>query len=453
MTHPNFRLAAGALAIAGAFAVGARADAPHVYAIRGAKIVPVSGAAITSGTVVIRNRLIDAVGASVEAPPGAQVVDGAGLTVYPGLIDMANSTGLEIQVNRQAPESLRTTEEAERWKRNLILRPEVEAAAHLREAGDLARYASAGITSVLSTPPGVIVKGRSALVNVTASADEPAIGNVGDYRSGIQVVKTPVALHIEFANAGGSGYPASLLGVISFVRQSFMDAQHQQLVNQQAEKNKTIRPAFDPRLEALRPALQGTLPVAFEVNSAREIRRALEMATTFKLKPMISGGREADQVASDLKSRNVSVIYNLNYPTRPRTLAPDADESIDVLRARANAPRVPAALSKAGVTFAFSAAGLREPREFVRNAARAVREGLSTDAAVRALTLDAAKIAGADGRLGSIEKGKIANLVITDGDLFEEKTKVKHVFVDGRMIVVEDAPPQRGRGRGGIADR
>jgi imidazolonepropionase-like amidohydrolase len=122
-----------------------------------------------------------------------------------------------------------------------------------------------------------------------------------------------------------------------------------------------------------------------------------------------------------------------------------------VLRARANAPKVPGALDKAGVLFAFSGAGVREPRDFVRNAARAVREGLSPDAALRALTINAAKIAGADNRVGSIEKGKIANLVVTSGDLFDDNSQVKHVFVDGRLIALEPAQPQRsgGRGRGG----
>lgn len=445
---PPFRLSAGALAIAAALAVGASADAPHIYAIQGARIVPVAGAAIDTGTVVVRDGIIEAVGASVPAPAGAQIIDGKGLTVYPGLIDMSNSTGLDIEVNRQPPASLNTTEAVERWKRDLILRPELNAADHVREAPELARLASAGITSVLATPPGVVVKGRSALINVAAPADEPAIGNVGDYRSGIQVVKTPVALHVEFASGtGGGAYPVSLMGVISFVRQSFLDAQHHALASPRAAKGNA-RGEYDPSLAALQPALEGRLPVAFEANQAREILRALDMAQEFKLTPMITGAREADQVSAELKARNASVIYNLNYPTRSRMLPPDADEAIDTLRERANAPKVPGALAKAGVTFAFSAAGLREPGDFVRNAARAVREGLPADAALRALTLDAAKIAGADARVGSIEKGKIANLVVTDGDLFEDRTRIRHVFVDGRMMVLEPAAPQRGGGRG-----
>ena len=431
-----------------------RADVPHVYAIRGARIVSVANAPIPSGTIVIRNGVIEAVGAGIDVPKDARVFEGAGLSVYPGLIDLGSAAGTE-QAQAQQPANMRTTEEAERWKRTQIFRPDFDVAAQLRaDTPELARYANAGITSVLATPPGTVVKGRSALVNVTGPIDEPPVGNVGDYRKGLQVVKAPVALHIDFPNgARGDGYPASLLGVISFVRQSFLDAQHQQLVAQRYERVKsgTARPNYDPALEALQPALQGKVPVAFEVNTAREISRSLEMAKEFKLDPVISGAREADQVAADLKSRNARVIYNVNYPTRSRALPPDADETIAALRARANAPRVPAALNKAGVTFGFSGAGLREPRDFVRNVGRAVKEGLPADAALRALTADAAKVAGAGDRLGTLEKGRIANVLVTEGDLFDERMKVKHVFVDGRLIHPEDAPapPERRGGRGG----
>ena len=449
---PTVRLSAAALVMAAVLAVTTRADAPYVYAITGARIVPVSGAPVASGTIVIRNGLIDAVGAGITAPADAFVIDGKGLTVYPGLIDMGSSAGLPAQANRQPPADAATTEEIERWKRDQIFTPATRAADQVTEAPALARLANTGVTRVLSTPPGIVVKGQSALVNVTAPVDEPPIGNVGDFRKGIQVVRTPVALHIEFANAGGGGYPASLLGVISFVRQSFLDAQHQHVVAQRAAKNMTVRPPYDAALEALQPALDGRLPVVFEANESREILRALDMAEEFKLKLVISSAREADDVTTELKARNVPVIYNLNFPVRSRMLPPDADESLSVLRARANAPKVPAALQKAGITFAFSGSGLREPADFVRNAARAVRAGLSPEAALRALTLDAAKIAGAEGRVGSIDKGKIANLVVTNGDLFEERTEVKHVFVAGRMLVLEDAPaaPRGGRGRGGF---
>jgi imidazolonepropionase-like amidohydrolase len=454
---PSVRFPACILAGALAFAVAPRAEAPHIYAIKGAKVVTAVGAPIANGTVVIRNGLIEAVGADVTVPADAMVIDGTGMTVYPGLIDMGSATGLDA-APPPPPATFQTTEAAERWKRSVILRPELEAAKAVRpDAPELSRLASNGVTTVLATPTAGLFKGQSALVNVAAPEDEPQIGAVADPRRGLQVVRTPVALHVSLALSGGGrggGYPVSLLGSIAFVRQSFLDAQHQQLEKQRYEKSKggVTRPNYDPSLDAIQPALARTLPVAFEADLAREIVRALAMAREFNLDPVITGAREADQVIADLKARNARVIYNLNYPARPRALAPDADEPIRELRARAQASKTPAALEKGGITFAFSSEGIQQPRDFVRNAARAVKDGLPADAAIRALTINAARIAGASDRVGSVEKGKIANVIVTDGDLFEDRTRVVHIFVDGRKVEPEApaAPAGRGRGRGGF---
>ena len=454
MTRP-LRLAACVTAAALAFTVAPRADAPHIYAIREARLVTVNGAPIAKGTIVLRNGLIDAIGADVKVPPDATVIEGAGMTVYPGLIDMGNAAALDA-APPAPPASFRTTEEAERFKRSTILRPELEAAKVLRpDAPELLRLAGAGITSVLATPTAGLFKGQSALVNTASPADEPQIGSVADPRRGLQIVRTPVALHVALGGGGGrgGGYPVSLLGTIAFVRQSFLDAQHQQLEKQRYEraKNGVQRPSYDPSLDAIQPALARTLPVAFEAGLAREILRALSVAKEFNLDPVITGAREADQVIADLKARSARVIYDLDYPSRPRTLPPDAEESIRELRTRAQAAKTPGALEKGAVTFAFSSGNLQQPRDFVRNAARAVKEGLSEDAAVRALTLDAARIAGAADRLGSLEKGKIANVIVTDADLFEDRARVVHVFVDGRKVEAEPVAPagRGGRGRGG----
>ena len=198
----------------------------------------------------------------------------------------------------------------------------------------------------------------------------------------------------------------------------------------------------------MQPALNRKLPVAFEANQAREILRALKMARELNLDPIIAGARDAEEVAGDLKSQNARVIYSLDYPQRSRALAPEADEPVHTLRERADAPKVPQALAKAGVPFAFESGGLAEPKDFVRNAAKAVKAGLTEDAAIRALTVGAATIAGVGNRLGSIEKGKIANLIITDGNVFDEKTTVKRVFVEGRAVSLDVPPPPAGRGRG-----
>ena len=451
----SLQLAACVTAGALAFTVAPRADAPHIYAIRDARIVTATGTSIAKGTIVLRSGLIDAVGADVKVPPDATVIEGGGMTVYPGLIDMGNAAALDA-APPAPPATFRTTEEAERFKRSAILRPELEAAKVLRpDAPELLRLAGAGITSVLATPTTGLFKGQSALVNTAAPTDEPQIGSVADPRRGLQVVRTPVALHVALGGGGGrgGGYPVSLLGTIAFVRQSFLDAQHQQLEKQRYDRAKTgvARPMYDPSLDAIQPALARALPVAFEAGLAREILRALSMAKEFNLDPVITGAREADQVIAELKARNARVIYDLDYPTRPRTLAPDAEESIRELRTRAQASKTPGALEKGAVTFAFSSGNLQPPREFVRNAARAIKDGLSPDAAVRALTIDAARIAGAADRLGSLEKGKIANVIVTDGDLFEDRTRVVHIFVDGRKVDAEPAAPagRGGRGRGG----
>ena len=282
-------IVAGALA----FAVTPRAEAPQIYAIRGARLVTASGAPIATGTIVLRNGLIDAVGADVAVPPDATVIDGAGMSVYPGLIDMGNAAGLDA-APPAAPATFRTLEDAERWKRSVILRPELEAARVVRpDAPELARLAASGVTTVLATPTAGLFKGQSALVNVSAPPDEPQIGAVADPRRGLQVVRTPVALHVSLAlgpgggRGGGGGYPVSLLGSIAFVRQSFLDAQHQQLEKQRYDKAKSgvARPAYDPSLDAIQPALARAMPVAFEADLSREILRALNMAKAFNLDP------------------------------------------------------------------------------------------------------------------------------------------------------------------------
>ncbi len=433
--------------LAATLTLAARAESPRIYAITGARIVTAAGPAIEAGTIVLRDGVIEAVGATVTAPSDAWVIDGKGLTVYPGLIDMGTTAGVDAS-RAQPPQNPATTEELERWKRGVLLRPNFFAAEHVKtDSTDLGKFAAAGITTVLAIPEGAVMPGQSALVNVKPPDDEPQIGAQADLRGGLLVVKTPVALHVEFSErTPGGGYPASLMGVIAFVRQALIDSQHARLAAQAYARKApgVARPNFDPALDALALALDGSLPVAFAARANREIRRALEMAADFKLDPIITGGLEADQVSAEIKAANARVIYSLDYPTKPKTLAPDADEPVRVLRQRANAPKVPAALEKAGVTFALQSAGLKDPKDFVKNAAKAVKEGLPADAAIRALTINAARIAGAADRLGSLEQGKIANVIVTDGDLFAEATTIKHVFVDGRMVRIDDIPGARG---------
>jgi imidazolonepropionase-like amidohydrolase len=413
----------------------AQQEAPYVYAITGARIVPVSSAPIEDGTIVFSDGVITQVGAGVKPPAGAQVIAGKGLTVYPGLIDMGSAAGLEAPAVPRA-ENPQTTEDIERVKRDTLLRADLRAADHMNpKAAALSREATAGITATLATPPGDGIRGQSALVFTALGLDAPQIGALADERRGALVIRTPIALHVGTADrpAGGDAYPNSLMGLIAFNRQAFIDAAY--LTAGGRRQTADARAAgYSAALEAMQPALAGRMPVAFRATTAREILRALEMASSFKLDPIITSAREVDTVTSEIKAANARVIYSLNFPVRPASLAPDADEPLSVLKARANAPKGPVALEKAGVVFAFESNGLSDPKDFLKNAQKTVASGLSRDAALKALTVNGATLAGAADRLGSLERGKIANLIVTDGDLFEEKTTIKNVFVNGRLI-------------------
>jgi imidazolonepropionase-like amidohydrolase len=420
------------LAIVAALAVlaaVASADPPGVYAIRGARIVTVAASTIEQGTVVIRGGTIEAVGAGATLPADAVIVEGAGLTVYPGLIDLGAAGATEAAA-AQPLRNARTTAQVERWKRQQLFRPQVQAADFVKvDDADLTRFAAGGITSVLAVPPGEVIPGYSALVNVATPPESAPVGGIAASRRSLAVVKAPVALHVSFPTrpiVGTNAYPVSLMGVIAFVRQAFLDAQH--YAAQIGERRPGVEDAV---LAAMQPAIQRRVPVAFEANQSRQILRALRFAREMDLDPIVTGAREAGAVAEDLKAAGARVIVGLNFPQRSPALAPDDDEPLRDLEARADAPGTAAELARAGVRFGFASAGLSDAREFVRNAAKAVAHQLPPEAAVRALTLDAAAIAGAADRLGSIEKGKAANLIVTDGDLFDERTKIVRVFVAG----------------------
>jgi imidazolonepropionase-like amidohydrolase len=430
-----------------AFGASGHAQAPHIYAITNARIVTASGAPIENGTIVFRDGIIDQVGAGITPPAAARVYDGKGLTVYPGLIDMGNTAA--VLAAAAVSTTPRTTEDAERAKREALLRSHVRAAEHLAmDAAAMKKLVAAGVTTVLAVPAGQAFAGQSALINVALPEDDPQIGALADIRKGQPVLRTPVAIHLAVPeNPTGDAYPNSLMGSIAFIRQAFVDAQYYGALLDRASRVRGagVRPAFDPALEALQPAVSGRMPVVYRAESVREIDRALAMSQDFKLDTILAGAREADQLTQDLKARNVKVIFNLRYPERLKSLAPDADEPLRELRARANAPKAPAALEKAGILFAFESGGLEEPKDFVKNAGKAVQAGLAPDAAIRALTINAATIAGAADRVGSLERGKIANVIVTDGDLFGEKTTIKHVFIDGRPVVIEEPAAERGR--------
>jgi hypothetical protein len=208
----------------------------------------------------------------------------------------------------------------------------------------------------------------------------------------------------------------------------------------------TRRPETDRSLAALIPVVDGKMPVVMLANSEREITRALDLGAEFKLKLIIAGGREADRVADRLAKEKVPVLLSLNLPRRTTAALPEADpEPLRVLRERVEAQQTAAKLAKAGVRFAFESGSMTSISELMGNVRTTIENGLPAVDAVRAFTIWPAEILGVQDQLGSIEAGKIANLIVTRGDLFDRNTRVAQVFIDGRPV---DLRPTTGGGPG-----
>ena len=420
----------------------AQRSAIDTYAISNARIVPVSGPTIERGTVVIRDGLIAAVGANVAVPADARVIDGTGLTVYPGIFDSNTSLGIPQPsptptasptgggFGGQRPAQMLT---ALNSSQPAGLQPEVLAEDFIKPGGEQIEAArQMGITTALSATRQGIWMGQSALINLAGDTTQEMI------------VRSPVALHVGFTPLRSGVYPNSLMGVFAVLRQMMLDANRYREAQQTYERSPRSmrRPGQDRALAALLPVLDGALPVVMYADSEREISRALDLAEEFKLKAIIAGGVESAKLADRLRERNVPVLLSLNFPRRATAAMPEADpEPLRVLRERVEAQKTAAKLAAARVKFAFQSGAMTNTADFYPNISRAIDNGLSREDALRALTLSAAEILGVSDRLGSIEVGKIANLTLTRGDLFTRNPSFAHVFIDGRPVDLKSTIP------------
>ena len=411
---------------------GARGEGgePRYFAIKNARIVPVSGGVIESGTVVVAKGLIQAVGTSVAIPPEAWVIDGKGLTVYPGLIDAGTNIGLTPDDDaKKRPASAGAAGPADRpgttpWR--------VAADELKTDDKRIESWRSAGFTTALTAPDSGIFPGQATVIDL------------GGERPGDYVVRPQSAVAVSFKPVGGFfGFPDSLMGTIAYVRQVLDDTAWYTQAEPiyQANPTKTERLPYDRTEIVLSRALQNNEIVLLPANNSVQILRALRLADEWKVRAVLYGGQQGYEVAAALAASKIPVLVNLKWPERAKDGDPEAEQDLRQLRFRDHAPGTPAALAKSGVKFALYSGGLATPKDIFKNLKRATDAGLAQDAALRAMTLDAADILGLSDRLGSITPGKIANLVVTDGDIFNEKTKVKHVFVDGRWFVIHEEPP------------
>lgn len=430
----------GVMALAVALLVPGRFAAAQsgggVYAISGARLVTVSGRTIGKGTIVLRDGLIEAVGRRVNPPADAVVIDGSELTVYPGFIDGFSQAGLP----RPKPQ-----------EREYAANVADRMATEKFDAGsdDLAKYRAQGFTTALIARTDGIFSGPAALVNL--SGDEVSR----------MTVKGPVIQVLGYARQ--RGYPGTLMAVVAYQRQTLIDADYQQMIEERYRRNPKgmVRPEVNPALDALAPVVKGEAPLLVVVHRENDFVRLERLAKEFGLKFWIAGAEEAFRVPDFIRAAGVPVIVSLNFPGIPRVTGYQFDRAFRNLsdeqkkeldeRDRAAVQGNAAAVFKTGVQLALSTSGMNVT-SFHGNLRKAIEAGLPAKEALKALTINPARLFGVEEVLGTLEEGKIANLTVTRGDYFEEDdAKVEYLFIDGRIESFGDATPSASASTAGAA--
>ena len=452
-------LAAGFLAAPLFAQLNVRPQTPAVVAIKDAHIVTVSGADLPTGTVVLRDGVIQEVGANVNIPADAWVIDGNGLTVYPGFMDGLSTWGIPAAIPPTAgraagnapqvlppgatPAAQSAPQGPDRGPEDRPQNYSFERAADLVTPNDnrLEAVRAAGFTTAATFPNRGIFEGMGALVNLAGE------------RGRDMVILQPIGQQITFrTGSGGMGraFPSSLMGNIAYVRQMYLDLDQYKRAKQiyAAHSLGNRRPEYDHDLEGLAESPRVLLPA----DEAQQIDRMLSFGRELKTPFVLYGLHEAYKRVDELKQANIPVLVSLKWPEKPRDADPTDIPNYRDLVMRDQAPAVPGMFAKAGVKFAFYSDGVDTAPELRRAIRKAIDAGLSRADAIRALTLNVAQMYGVADQMGSIDKGKIANVVVIKGDVFDDRSNIEYVFVDGQQFQpsrqAQQGPPG-GAGAGG----
>jgi imidazolonepropionase-like amidohydrolase len=406
----------------------AQSSAQTAYAITHAKIFTVAGAPIEDGTVVIRDGKIAAVGSVVDIPSGAQVIDGKGLQVYPGLFDAITQMGLsEISAVNATVDTTETGN----------YNPDIVAATAVSPSSEhIPVTRASGITEVLAVPGsgGFDSRGGGGVLRGQASAIHMAGWTIND-----MLISKSAAMVLNWPQIETSSFDFS---TFSRKQKPFSEAKkdYDKEVDELSDLLEQARHyaqamghgaptdyARDLKLEALVPVVRGQVPVLVFVDRARDIRNAVEFCDKRKLKMILAGGAEAYKVKDLLRSKDVPVVL------RPVLTEPlDEDDAYDRLLTQ------PSELLAAGVKIAFASFDNSFARRLGQNAANAVAYGLPYEEALKAVTLNPAQIFGISDQIGSIQTGKVANIIVTNGDPLELTTDVRYLFIKGQLTSTDN---------------
>jgi len=389
--------------------VTTKAAVAQTVAITGGKVYPVSGPPIENGTVLVRNGTIVAVGANVAVPNGATRIDATGKWVTPGLINVL--TGLGVTEIGAVPN---TVDRAARGDSGIAASFPVWEG--INPASTMfAPARNEGITSVVVVPTGGLIAGQAALIDLVP-------GTVTD-----MIDKAPVAMVAQFGDArsGGSNARGE-----QYVRLKELIEDARTYSRRRAEFDRAQTRPFAARradLEALIPVVEGRLPLMVNADRASDIEAVLRLAREVNVKVIIAGGAESWEVADKLAAANVPVVVGsmANIPESFAALGSRQDTPALLQRARA---KVVLIANGSGGEEVFNVRNLKY------DAGVAVAYGMSWDDALRAITLTPAEVMGVANRVGSLQAGRDANIVVWSGDPFEFATRVEHVFIRGREV-------------------
>jgi N-acetylglucosamine-6-phosphate deacetylase len=403
--------------------VGLKRNTPSVWALTNAKVVCRCNQTLDNATVVIRDGRIASVHADNTVPPDARVIDLKGKTVYPGFIDGYSEVGL-------SSESLNSS--AKYWNPNIT--PQLTVAS---QAGSFGSANSAlrkqGIVARLVAPSKGIIRGQSAVLS-TGTSDP-----------NVAVLATDVAQHLELTVSQRSRtvYPGSPMGAVALARQTMYDAQWYQAAWNASDSDPTLpRPEINDALAALQPVIEGKQPIVVETSNQQFFLRAERFAGEFGLNLIVRGSGLEYRRLDEIAATGRPVILPLNFPKPPNVASAEIANGVTLqtLMHWDLAPENPARVDSAGISFAFSTDQLSSTSDFLKAVRTAVQRGLSKESALRALTETPAELFGVSQLLGSVEAGKLASLVITDGDLFDSKTKIVETWIDGNRFEHSQQP-------------
>lgn len=397
------------------------------YAIQNATITTSPGKIIKGATIILKDGLISAVGTNVAIPAGTDIINGDSLFIYPGFIDGGSSAGITKPEEPARPSNFDSSNPSDEiagitpW-RNVLDQLDMTSNA-------LSDWRKAGFTVAQMIPDGGMISGKSAIV-------------VFGSPNSTNVLLQNTAVSARFRGSRGM-YPGTPLGVMAKFRDVYKNAElsskHMNLFTSNSGLN---RPEINKTLEAMYPVLNKNIPVIFEVSNDLEIRRALRLQKELGFKLVLSGVTEAEKVIQEIKAANATVLLALTLPEdKAKKTSGDLNEEAQgrtnrVKEAYETALKQAGILEKEGIKFSFTTNGSKSG-DLMKNIKIMIENGLSEDAALAALTINSAENLGIQKFAGTLEKGKLANLVITTAPLFSEDAQIKHVIADGYVFDYE----------------